>query len=107
MTFLICVKCPCSCSIDTHDKEMLPIICGTDDGTLIRPEWLTPPQHKKKIRELYEDPMGEPYKAPHDFIQTPVINPIRPVMEAGPKTAEQLRKEKEESIIRFKLRTKR
>jgi hypothetical protein len=51
--------------------------------------------------------MGEPYKAPHDFIQTPVINPIRPVMEAGPKTAEQLRKEKEESIIRFKLRTKR
>jgi hypothetical protein len=47
--------------------------------------------------------MGEPYKGLTDFIQTPMNNPVRPVMEAGPKTAEQIKKEKEVRQS-FKLR---
>jgi len=63
---------------------------------MIAPVWLTPPEHKKEINK-YVDPMGE------NYMQSPISDPVRPVMEAGPKTAEQLRQEKEVKT-RFNLR---
>jgi len=41
------------------------MICGPmEDGTAMVPEWLTPPQHRDQRLMMYEDPIGEPYKAP-------------------------------------------
>ena len=62
MPFLICVKCSNSCSIDTHDKQIRPALCGPfPDGSMIAPVWLTPPAHKAMI-DQYANPTGAQYK---------------------------------------------
>lgn len=63
MPFLVCWKCQCSCSIDTHTNKLRPMYCGPDaEGNMIACEWLEPPERIEKRRELYDDPIGENYK---------------------------------------------
>jgi hypothetical protein len=77
------------------------------EGPCIRNCCTTIPVFREYIRgdDLYSDPMGEPYKGLTEFIQTPMSDPIHPVMEASAKTAEELRQLREEH--QFRLRTEK
>jgi len=41
--------------------------------------WMEPPQQPATAK-TYEDPQGEPYKGLTNFIQTPMNDPVKPVI---------------------------
>jgi hypothetical protein len=100
----VCSVCkhPQCCTITNHSGgNTLPIYCTPDEEGHIRvPEWRKVPFRigPKHQSDIYNDPRGEPYTGLTTFIQTPMIDPLKP------QTAEQLIRRQGELRKGYKLR---
>jgi hypothetical protein len=61
------MECEVSCSLEDHNKQIRPALCGPlYDGSMKAPRWLEPPNQKKEKETNYVDPIGSDYRVNMD-----------------------------------------
>jgi hypothetical protein len=81
---LVCSECTNKDACIAREDETRAAFCRTpDDKKTIRAVW----REYIPGDQLYADPQGEPYKGLTEFIQTPMIDPVKP------RTADEIFKE--------------
>ena len=102
---LVCSQCSNKDPCTREDHEVRAWLCrpGNQTGSdlikfsdIITAEW----HEYIPGDDLYSDPVGQPYRGISEYIQTPIIDPMRPATAAELM----MRKKEQEIPQRYKLR---
>jgi len=73
MSFLVCMECEVSCSLDNHLKQIRPALCGPlYDGSMKAARWLEPPRDQVITKEPSLDNLWGKLSQAFDEVDTPM-----------------------------------